>query len=340
MSAVEQQVDIVLPWVDGADPVWRSLRTQYSKELGKNDSANTEIRYQSWDNLQYWFRAIETCMPWYHCIFLITCGHIPDFLNVDHPKLKIVKHEDYIPKKYLPTFNSNTIEMNLHRIKGLSENFVLFNDDLFPLRKIDETYYFKKNMPCDQAVESPIMPVDIGDLSHWSCMVKTNNLLIINKHFRKREVQKKNFFGWYNLKYGERLKRNIGLHYWNNFAGFHDPHMANAMKKSVLEKIWKAEPELLDMGSSNRFRGESDVSQYLIRYWQLCEGKFHPRKTLGKPFTVTVDNCRNIAEGIRRKEWQMVSLNEGETGEDFRMIKREINSALADLYPEKSSFEK
>lgn len=69
MSAVEQQVDIVLPWVDGADPVWRSLRTQYSKELGKNDSANTEIRYQSWDNLQYWFRAIETCMPWYIVFF-------------------------------------------------------------------------------------------------------------------------------------------------------------------------------------------------------------------------------------------------------------------------------
>ena len=83
-----------------------------------------------------------------------------------------------------------------------------------------------------------------------------------------------------------------------------------------------------------------DISQYLIRYWQLCEGSFYPRKTKGKPFTVTVDNCQEIADGIRKKQWQMVSLSESETGEEFEIIKKTINDALAEIYPNKSSFEK
>lgn len=333
-------IDIVIPWVNGSDPDWNELRRRYSTNNGGISGANTAIRYQSWDNLHLWFRAVEKCMPWFNKIFLITCGHIPVFLDVQNSKLRIVRHEEYIPEEYLPTFNSNTIEMNLHRIEDLSENFILFNDDLFPLQKIEEEYYFQNNIPCDQAVESPIMPVDIGDLTKWSCMVKTNDLLIINQHFKKREVQKKNFWGWYNFKYGERIKRNIGLHYWNNFVGFHDPHMANAIKKSVLAKLWEEEPIALDLGSKNRFRGQEDVSQYLIRYWQLCEGCFVPRKTLGKPFTVSINNCRGIADGIRHKEWQMVSLSEIGTADEFEIIKKEINKALEELYENKSSFEK
>lgn len=334
-----QPIDIVLPWVDGADPVWRDKRNSYLETGNGTKGANTEIRYQSWDNLHLWFRSIEVCAPWVNKIFLVTWGHLPDFLVADHPKLRILRHEEYIPEKYLPTFNSNTIEMNIFRVNDLSENFVLFNDDFFPLQSIPEDYYFRNNIPCDQAVESPIMPVDIGDLSRWSCMVKTNDLLIINKHFNKREVQKKNFFGWFNPRYGERIKRNIGLHYWNNFVGFHDPHMASAMKKSVLAKIWDKEPELLDEGSMNRFRGDADISQYLIRYWQLCEGMFYPRKTLGKPFTINVNNCNEIAEEIRHRKWQMISLSEQGTAEDFRIIKKTVNDALSSIYPRKSSFE-
>ena len=129
-------IDIVIPWVDGADPDWNNLRKQYDNYGKGICGANTEIRYQSWDNLYLWFRAIEKCMPWVHKIFFITYGHIPAFLDIHSSKLRIVRHEEYIPKEYLPTFNSNTIEMNLHRINELSENFILFNDDLFPLQRL------------------------------------------------------------------------------------------------------------------------------------------------------------------------------------------------------------
>ena len=73
----------------------------------------------------------------------IRCGHYPDWLNLDCPKLRFIKHEDYIPKKYLPTFNSHTIELNFNRIKELSERFVYFNDDMFIIDYMEKSDFFE-----------------------------------------------------------------------------------------------------------------------------------------------------------------------------------------------------
>ena len=169
--------------------------------------------------------------------------------------------------------------------------------------------------------------------------MKANNILFINRHFCKREVQKKNYDKWFCEAYGDLVHRNEGLHYWNNFCGFRDPHMANAMKKETLQKLWETEPETLHRASMNRFRGETDLSQYLIRYWQLCEGNFIPRRTLGKSFLVTSENYKEIADSIKNQEWQMVSLNEECSWKEFEKIKSAINQAFAKLLPEKSIFE-
>lgn len=88
-------------------------------------------RYRDYGTFNYWFRMVEMHAPWVNNIYLITNGQRPKWLNVNHPKLKWVRHEEFIPKEYLPTFNASAIEMNIHRIDGLSENFVLFNDDMY-----------------------------------------------------------------------------------------------------------------------------------------------------------------------------------------------------------------
>ena len=73
---------------------------------------------------------IKPCEPWksqfqhiIQKIHFVTWGHIPEWLNTEHPKLNIVRHEDFIPEKFRPTFNSHTIEWNFHRIPGLAEKF-------------------------------------------------------------------------------------------------------------------------------------------------------------------------------------------------------------------------
>ena len=58
-----------------------------------------------------------------------------------------MNHSDFIPRQYLPTFNSITIEHYIHKIPGLSERYIYFNDDVMvnhPMRKRD---FFKKGKP-------------------------------------------------------------------------------------------------------------------------------------------------------------------------------------------------
>ena len=113
-------IDIVVTWVDGSDPEWLKERARYSGtpvEL-------SDVRFRDWGLMRYWFRGIEKYAPWVRKIHFVTWGHLPDWLDTTNPKLHIVKHTDFIPAEYLPTFNSHTIELNLHRIEGLAEQFI------------------------------------------------------------------------------------------------------------------------------------------------------------------------------------------------------------------------
>lgn len=330
-------VDIVLPWVDEKDPKWQDEKNKYAKE---DDFEASNMRFQCWDNLHLWFRAIERCMPWVNKIFLITCGQIPDFLNLKNERLRLVTHDEYIPEEYLPTFNSNTIEMNIHRIKDLSENFILFSDDVFPLKPIEEEYYFQNDMVCDEAVENIITTTSFGAVSRATRYAQVNNMFFINQYFKKREVQKRNWDKWYCEDYGDRIERTKACAYWYDFPGFYDPHMANAMKKSTLAHLWELEPAIMDAGSKDRFRGAADVTQYLIRYWQICTGEFIARRTQGKVFFPTISTYKDVVEAIKGRSYPMISFNENCTPDEFVIMKRDINQALEDLFPQKSTFEK
>lgn len=326
-------IDIVLPWVDGKDLKWRAEIRKY------NGGDVNEVRYQSWDNLQYVLRGIERFMPWINRIFIVTWGHLPEWLNIDNDRVTVVRHSDYIPNEYLPTFNSNTIEMNYWRIEELSEYFILFNDDLFPLRPISQEYYFVDGLPREEAVETHfILKADKGlDLQmNYACV---NNMVIINRNFDKRKVIKENYEKWFSPIYGERLKQNENLFFWNNFESFVYPHEAMPMRKSVLKEIWEKEYEVLNNASINRFRSYSDVTQRLITIWQICSGEFVPTRYEGKLYIIDNTNYKDAVEDIRKQKYPIISLNEAVT-DGFDIIKKEINEALKEILPEKSSFEK
>lgn len=334
-------IDIVIPWVSGTDPEWLTQKKHYANAGNYPSEGTKDYRFESWDNLHLLFRAIERFMPWYHKIFLVTCGEVPDFLWREHKRLRLVSHADYIPAEYLPTFNTNTIELNLHRIADLSENFVLFNDDLFPLQDTPEEYYFRDNVPCDEAIESVIVPHGgPTDKLYYNAMF-ANNIRIVNRHFNKGEIVRKNHEKWFHAGYGEdNLLRNKNLQYWHHFTGFRNPHMAAPYQKSCFQTLWEQEPEMLDTASRNKFRNYTDVSDYAVRYWNLCTGHFIPRKTQGRQFAVTMDNYHEAVQLIRTQTTPMISISEVCTPEEFPVIKQAINQALLEILPEKCSFEK
>ena len=119
-----KEIDFVITWVDGSDENWQKKKRKYIE-----DKAGDEVHYRDWGLLRYLFRSIEKYAPWVHRVYLVTDGQTPEWLNTEHKKLVVTDHKDFIPAEYLPTFNSHTIELNLHRIRGLEEQFVYFNDD-------------------------------------------------------------------------------------------------------------------------------------------------------------------------------------------------------------------
>ena len=329
-----EKIDFVILWVDGNDLEWRREKEKYEK------SNEMEInRYREWDNLQYWFRGVEKFAPWVNKIHFITWGHVPKWLNTKHPKLNIVKHQDYIPQEYLPTFNSNVIELNLHRIKDLEEKFVLFNDDMFLCKNVEEKDFFKNGKPCEMYAENINMPIGYNNsFSHTAL----NNIGIINKYFKKREVMKKNIGKYINFKYGIDNLRTLFLLPWPQYAQFKDPHLPVALLKSTLKLLWEKEKEAFNTTSKNRFRENTDINQYLIRYWQLLTGNFYPRsRKIGKYFEISNYN-ENMLNAIEKQKYKMICMNDVDSTRkiDFEKIKNTINKSFDKILSEKSKFEK
>ncbi len=331
---MNSNIDFVITWVDGNDRNWLEEKRKYNPDLTKVDDG--ESRFREWDLLKYWFRSVEKNAPWVRKIHFVTYGHLPKFLNVNHPKINIVKHEDYIPEQYLPTFSSHPIEMNMHRINDLSECFVYFNDDMYLNAPVCPEDFFKDGKPCLEAVEACIKATDINEVYQH---IMLNNIAVINKNFSKRSVVKNNFFKWFNLKYGKDLVRNICLFPWGSFQNIINRHLPVPLLKSTFSKVWEAEYEVLDKTSSNKFRAITDVNPYLFRYWDIMTGNFVPKKQKGKAYHIGVDNTENLKNDIIHAKSKLICANDTSCVENFEKIKEEINDAFLMRYKEKSSFE-
>ena len=177
-------IDFVITWVDDTDPVWLADRERYCGI----PAVSGNCRFRDWGLLRFWFRGVEKFAPWVNKVHFVTYGHLPEWLNTDHPKINIVKHTDYIPEEYLPTFNSHTIELNLHRIPGLAEQFVYFNDDTFLLKSVLPEDFFENGLPKEMC------GLDILHFDSWSiAFIDANNIALINDVFDKILFLKQNF---------------------------------------------------------------------------------------------------------------------------------------------------
>lgn len=326
------KIDIVIPWVDGNDSKWQNEKNEV---LHTNDEIDNE-RYRDWDNLKYIFRGIEKNASWVNKIYFITWGHLPNWLNADNEKLVIVNHKDYIPEKYLPTYSSHVLELNLHRIKDLSDNFIYFNDDTFIIDKLSENDFFVNNKPKDYAMLTAICTEKDFLFPH----VLLNNMYVINKNFNFKENIKKHFKSWFNIKYGLGQFRTLLLLPWKNFTGIKYSHIPSAFNKSTFFEVWNKEYEILDNTCMHKIRDFTDVNQYVMKTWQIAKNNFVPMSPkIGALYSIS-DNTSDICNAIKTKKYKLMCLNDSNNISNFEKTKNEINVALNDLYPDKSSFEK
>jgi len=328
-------IDFVITWVEMDDPKWKKDFAEYSGKIDNSKNEVSEARFRDYGFLKYWFRGVEKFAPWVRKVHFVTCGQKPEWLDENNPKINLVNHEDYIPKQFLPCFNSNVLEYYLHKIPDLSEHFVYFNDDVFIINKVEENRFFKNGLPCDIAA----FRFNSG-MSQWAKMLN-NNLKIINKYFDKKEVMSQFHDKWYNDIYGKKVRMNYLFKASNKFITLRTPHNAQPFLKSTFEDIWTvAEKELTEV-SSNRFRSINDFTPELFRTWQICKGNFEPYNTYNdtKMFPLVLKSKQAI-KAINAQSYSLVCLNDNIHIRNYAQTMRKIQEAFEHILPEKSCFEK
>lgn len=225
-------VDVVYTWVDGADDEWNDAREERLAELtgtALTRESSGRARFESRDELRYSMRSLHLFAPWVRKIHLVTAGQVPPWLDTDHPQITVVDHRDILPADALPTFNSHAIETALHRVPGLSEQWVYFNDDVFLGRPVRKEIFFSP-AGLFAAFMSPTT-VGLDDVPGAPPFLKA---------------------AWNNRRL---LQDTFGSITTNNLAHTPHPH-----RRSVLDEIERRFPEAVSTTAQAPFRSDTDLA--------------------------------------------------------------------------------
>lgn len=297
------KVDYVFPYVDSADLEWQE---EYKKYYAL-DSLSSE-RFRPLGFLKYIFRGIAENMPWVNeVVFIVSSkSQIPEWLDTNNDKIRIITHDEFIPKKYLPTFNSNTIEMFLSDIPGLSEYLIYGNDDFIPLSNMKIGNYFTSN--------------GLPRISYRM----TNN---VNSEFRK--MCKRNWD--MNVKLFPLKKLYAGYY----FRQYHESQPITLSLLKEASKIFKK--DMLESITRKR-DNHKNLSQYIYYDYMIASGKcarrgpyFSYNELLGK-------KLKKIIKEIDERKHKWICLND--TAHANMNIIDSILIAFNNRYPNKCIYEK
>jgi len=329
-------IDFVVTWVNSNDTIWQQKKEHY--ELSENESRkNDEIadnRYREFGLFKYWFRAVEQNASWVHKIYVVTDHQVPEFLNLDSSKIEIVDHSEIIDEKFLPTFDSNTIDWNLFKIPNLSEHFVYFNDDLFINRPVQpEDFFSADGVPRDTVGQSIIMPIEGYDHT------LVNNTMKINQFFNKHEILRREWKKFFSMKQGMPvLLLNILLSVFPRFTRLYDAHTAFSFTKSDMRAAYELLQKELVENFTEKFRTADDFSIQFARYYQIVQGHVNVRSMyFGR--TANTDNpelTRKLLFDYKKTKIVNVNDKNDATNNDLKEIVQLFNKR----FPTVSSFER
>jgi hypothetical protein len=231
--------DIVITWVDGADPALKSKRDRYLGDALSplHDNGINPHRWLCSDELNYCLRSIANNAPDVRRIWIVTDGQIPIFSGLTpefSTKISTIDHHEIFTdyEEALPTFNSLSIETFLWRIPGLSEHFVYFNDDVFLTSPVNFSDFF--------TATGPVMRGQWVDFSHLpDCGNSQRDAALLN-HYNQIEAANIMGFGSDHM--------------------FASAHVVHPMQRSIMAKLFAENHDQFVRNSSFRFR---DIAQFL-----------------------------------------------------------------------------
>ena len=229
LSYAEPVIDVVYTWVDGSDLDWQASLNAYRSQAGAAPVAS-RARFRSRDELRYSLRSLNAFAPWVNHIYIVTCGQRPKWLKED-PKITLISHKEiFLNPDHLPTFNSMAIECHLHRIPGLQEHYLYFNDDVFLGKECSPSTFFSKKgkmhlFTIDQTF--PTDPVKAGEEGFIAGLKNTGALMA--------------------ARYGAKAQPRHA-------------HTPFAERKSFVSRVAMQFPSIFSQVSSHRFRAIDDYA--------------------------------------------------------------------------------
>lgn len=128
-----QKVDIVYSWSGIPD-----------KNTRRSDSPQ---RYRYNNELKYSIRSLFKYAQWInHIYILINPTTTPPYWLKDDKKITIINRCKLFDNKHnCPTYNSMAVHAICHKIEGLAEHFIIFDDDIFLKNNVDISYFFNQS---------------------------------------------------------------------------------------------------------------------------------------------------------------------------------------------------
>ncbi|MGC9667532.1 stealth family protein [Planosporangium sp. 12N6] len=310
-------IDVVYTWVDGADPAWRARRDRALGEhaAALNEQAANESRYTSRDELRYSMRSLFQYAPWVRRIWLVTDDQVPPWLDTAHHQITVVSHRElFAGRGLLPTFNSHAIETQLHRIEGLSEHFLYFNDDVMLGRPVQPQAFFHANglsklFPSTAKID----PSEPSVLDAPVTAAGKNNRRLIHAGFARRVT--------YKMK--------------------HCPH---PLRRSVLEELSGRYAEELENTARHQFRHPDDVSlpSSLYHYYAHLTGRAvvgdlrYMYTNIADP-----DTAHRLRLTLARRDYDVMCLNDTDSDPaKMRQLHEVLEEFLDAYYPVAAPWER
>lgn len=321
-------IDIVYTWVNGNDPVWyKKKEEELKKQKIVYKKNNSDSRYIDNNELLYSLRSLEKYAPWIGNIYIVTDNQIPEWLNLESKKIKVVNHKNIIPKKLLPTFNSNLIEWYIGCIENLSEQFVYFCDDFMVCNTITQEALFTKN-------KLPIYSI-YPTYKNNGAFNKKN----INEIISKRTIEN----SMYGLPHYDNSFEIVEQYIGNKIPRFFLKHAPIPINKAQLNALRIENEDLIYQMAKYKFRSTKDISsQYMMAALNYSNG-----------MCVCIDSDERVFEFVTNKgHEQPVEMLEEifndnhkfisiATGDDFDMDRvLAANKMLNIKFNARSSFEK
>jgi len=306
-----KKVDIVYMWVDGSDKKWQQ-RTKNAE--GSRNRSNNELIYS--------LRSIAKFMPWHEGhIFIVTPNQIPPKLKIDNKQITIIDQNILLPKEADQTANSFLIEVFLHKIPELSENFIYMNDDYF--------------------IGQPIFPDDFFTLDKNNLKPKFySNKYVINGGIKQaEEFFKKKRKLWLSATYYTNglIEKEYGK--GKRFYLEHAPYIFNKTWCKEVYNKWKS---YFDSMNDHKRRHWKDVIFVLLyRYYCLEENKpcdlIHQTDQIYLQL-ITDNNENNIRfyKKVCDKCPKFFTLNDEYKKNETKV---EMSKFLEDFFNEKSKYE-